>query len=848
MTDGDVVWSRWQEIDRIFELSLDLPESECDVAIERACGGDIELRDAVLDLLARSRSSDARITTPGPDLLRAVLPDDDDGTDAIETGDVVGRYRIIGELGRGGMATVYEAERSDGAYSQVVALKILRRGLDTDRIVDRFLGERQILSDFAHPNVARLLDGGATADGRPYLVMEKVDGQPLTEWADANAAGIRARLELFLQVTDAVKEAHRRLVVHRDLKPGNILVNESGRVKLLDFGIAKLIDPAGGEADLTLVGAYPLTLRYASPEQLRGQPVTVSSDIYQLGLILFELLTGLHPFAGRSAARSGPEPVDPPRLSQAIASAPPEVAQQLAHRRGSGRRSLERRLRGDLDTVVQTALESDPEDRYRSVEDLAEDVRRHLEGQPIRARPAPWPLRVRKWVGRNPWAPPVAAVLALAAAGWVGTLTVNAQRLEGERNEARANAERAERVTAYLTGVFQAVDPNAAGGEDVTVIELLETSATRAATDLEGQPAEQAEVLSTIGSMFIARGRHQRAVPLLEKAVELGRGPGADPADLVRDLRRLATAFFTDTERSVPILEEAVAVAGRALGPEDPRLAAALTDLAAQLARSPLPGARERASAALDRALAILRRQEGDVRAELAKALNLSALGGDLNDLPRLEEALTLRRSLYGEDHTAVAATLSDMALLVEQFDPVAADTLLERAAAINIRIHGSDHTQTLAILNNLAGRYRDRGDHVKAEPLYREVLRRRREAYPADSIAHAYAMHGLGWSLTEMGRPEEAETMLREVVRLVDPGPQRTTSVHQMARSTLGRCLAMQRRFSEAEPLLRDSYETVVANSPTTPFIPQMLDRLIDLYDAWGRPERADSYRALRS
>jgi serine/threonine-protein kinase len=849
MREDDVVWKRWSDVDRVFERALDAPEADREPLVRRLCDGDAELREAVLDLLARSRTGDARVLSPGPELLgRALAPGGRERPGSLAPGDIVGRYRVVGELGRGGMATVYEAERSDGAYRQTVALKVLRRGLDTDRIIDRFLAERQILSDFAHPNVARLLDGGAAPDGRPFLVMEKVDGEPLTIWADGREAGIRARLELFLQVTDAVKEAHRRLVVHRDLKPGNILVTEAGDVKLLDFGIAKLIDPAGGETDLTVPGAYPLTLRYASPEQLRGEMVTASSDIYQLGLILFEILTGLHPFAGYAVPRTAADPGSPTHLVRAIASEPLDRLEDLARRRASTPRALERRLRGDLETIVARTLESDPEDRYRSVEDLAEDIRRHVEGKPIRARPAPWTLRSRKWLARNRWAPPVAAVLALAAAGWVGTLTVNAQRLERERNEARAHAERAEQVTAYLTGVFEAVDPDELGGVDVTVIELLDESAARAAIELEGQPEAQAEVLSTIGAMYVARGQYDRAKPLLERSVELRRGAGGDPADLVRDLRRLADALYDDRDRAISVLAEAVALAERNLGPGDARLGAALTDLARRLSTVRTPEAHERARASLDRALAILRDQpDTDVRAELAEALNLSALGGDLSDLPRLEEALELRRSVYGGDHTEVAGTLNDMALLLEPFDPQAADTLLEQAAAINERIHGPDHRLTLSILNNLAGRYRDRGDFAKAEPLYRTVLERRRAAYPSDSVAHAYAMHGLGWSLTETGRPAEAEPLLREVVRLVDPGPGRVTSVHQMSRSTLGRCLEAQGRYAEAEVLLLGSYETTVATSPNTQFIPLMLDRLIALYDAWNRPEAAEEFRAIR-
>jgi tetratricopeptide (TPR) repeat protein len=352
--------------------------------------------------------------------------------------------------------------------------------------------------------------------------------------------------------------------------------------------------------------------------------------------------------------------------------------------------------------------------------------------------------------------------------------------------------------------------------------------------------------------MYVRRGLYARAIPVLEQAVEIRREAGGDPAGLVVDLRRLAEAVWQDRDRSFGLFQEAVALAERELGPDDPHLAAALTDLAQHVMRRPEPDAAARSRPLIERALAILRRHEGDVRVALAHALHVSAFvveGSRRDKVSRIEEALELRRSLYGEDHTGVAAILNDMALMLEPIDPAAADTLLERAVEINARIHGPDHAQTLTMMNNLAGRWRDSGNHAKAVPLYREVLRRRQTAYPDNKMARAYTLHGLGWSIAELGRPEEAEGLLRDALGLIQTeGFGHDDLIYHLARNTLGRSIALQGRYDEAEPLLRDSYIWVIENRPEIAFLPFMLDRLASLYDAWGRPAEAAEYRGRRA
>ena len=752
-------------------------------------------------------------------------------------GERLGAYRLVRRVGRGGMADVYLAERADGQFERRVAVKLLRRGLDTDDIVRRFLAERQILSSLSHPNIAHVLDGGVTSGGLPYFVMEYVEGTPIDVWCDRHGADLRERLRLFCDVGRAVHHAHRSLVVHRDLKPSNILVDESGTVKLLDFGIAKLLaDEAGGEA--TRTGMRAMTPAYASPEQVRGDPITTASDVYQLGLVLSRLLCGRVPYDVAA--------LSPARAERLVTEADPArpstlVTDEAAAARGTNARDLARALTGDLDLIVLQSLRREPEQRFSSAQAMVDDLQRHVRGEPVTARPDAISYRVSKFVGRNRAAVAIAAALFLVVLGSAIFASVQARRLAIERDRAVAHETRAAQVTAFLTEMFRITDPNEGAADSAGAVALLERGVERAMTELGPNPQVEADVLGAIGDMYLARGLNASAEPVLVRALALRRGlatgeADADPEGLVSDLIRLARArALEDPDAAARLLEEAVEVAEGELGPSHLGLAIALREYAEIVAVG--PGVEE----AVERALEIVRAPEHEGSAELASILHLSALGHGVDRFDRLEEALEIRREIYGEDHTVVALTLNDMALALEPFDPLAADTLLERAAEINTRIHGPNHIQTITILNNLAGRYRDRGDCEKAEPLYRELLARRLEAYPGDIGGIIFTKHGLGWCLSELGRAADAEPLLREVVDYAADGPE---IIHQVARSTLGRSLAKQRRFDEAEPLILESYEWVDANDPIPIFMPILLGRVIDLFAETGREALAEEYR----
>lgn len=448
---------RWNRIDSLLQAAFDLPQSERAAFLDRACAGDDEMRREIVSLLnAEDRAGSFLNQSPIKRGTEEVSP---------ATGARIGAYRIVREIGRGGMGAVYLAERADQQFAQRVAIKLIKRGMDTEEIINRFRYERQILASLNHPNIARLFDGGATEDGLPYFVMEYIEGEPLPDYCDRRKLGVADRLKLFLQVCAAVQHAHNNLIIHRDLKPGNIIVTEEGgreAPKLLDFGIAKLLDSEQAGIS-TVTGLRPMTPEYASPEQARGASVTTASDVYSLGVVLYELLTGRRPYRLSN--------LTPDELARVICEQEPEKPSSAIKRAteensaGDARQGqvekLRRRLGGDLDNIVLMALRKEPERRYQSPAQLAEDIERHLDGETVSARPSTFGYRSGKFIRRHKagvaaGALVVAALLAgIIATTWQARVaraaqaraenalaTADAQRLRAEREQAEATAQR----------------------------------------------------------------------------------------------------------------------------------------------------------------------------------------------------------------------------------------------------------------------------------------------------------------------------------------------------------------------------------------------------------------------
>jgi eukaryotic-like serine/threonine-protein kinase len=742
------------------------------------------------------------------------------------------------------MGAVYEAVRADDEFNRRVAVKLLRRGLESDLALRRFRNERQILADLAHPNIAALLDGGTTPDGQPYIVMEYVEGAPITRWCDERRLPARERAALLARVCEAVEYAHRNRVVHRDLKPGNILVTEDGTVKLLDFGIAKLIAAAddAGAADptMTQLGQRAFTPEYAAPEQFREQRVGPAADVYALGVVLFELLTGRRPFEvqGRSFAdfeRAVCE-ADPPR---------PSATMRAEHWRALGERSAARardRVAGDLDAIAGMALRKEPERRYASAESLGSDLRNHVERRPIAARPESVVRRTRRWVLRHRLEVGVgvlalvlliggAATAALAAVSMLGGILATgwqARRAQAEARlaeEAARTAEieraRAEQVRDFLRNMLGATDglwtgPKPGTRPDVTIAEILDGAASSVGEQLGERPELESEIRRTLGISYRSVGRFPQAVEQFEKAIELERtrqtGPNRDLADTLHHLGQ--TRFFVgDSDGAEAAIRAAIEEYERAGATTERGYITAISDLGTALWQK---GDYERARPRFEQTNELARRYLGEAHPVVAISFaNLALIDDNWGDAAEAERLYRAAIDTYQrmEPHTLSepASCISNLGLLLTfrgRFDE--AERLRDRAAEIMDRTVGRDHLQTIGhrhmpvALRYLQGRY------AEAEALvseYREILDR---LLPPDHFMAAFALQWYGRILTATGRAAEAEPHLRHALAVLERAFPSGNWRVGMASAALGRSLQLQGRLEEAEPLLRAGCDTI--------------------------------------
>ncbi len=514
--------NRWQETERIFLAALDLPAAERSALLDREAAHDPELRAAVEGMLRHAGDGGTRIQGAVA-RAAAALP--------VEPPPIhIEKFTIVRELGRGGMGTVYLAERAAAEFRQQVAIKVVTHGLGSAQLVERFRQERRILAALDHPNIARLLDGGATDQGVPYLVMEHVEGRPLIEYSRERHLPVRARLLLFEQVCAAVQHAHQKLVVHRDIKPGNILVTAAGVPKLLDFGIAKLLHPDDATAELTRTGMHPFTPAYASPEQVRGEPVTVATDIYSLGAVLYELLAGVSPHRIRNGS--------PADLELAICETMPQPPSEAV----SDRR-IRRELAGDLDNIVALALRKDPARRYVSVEQFAGDICRFLEGRPVRARPETLAYRAGKFVLRNRIAVAAGVLAVVSLTAGIVAATLQARRADAQAARAERRFQQVRKLAnTFVFGIYDGMvnvpgtakiraevvttateylDSLAREAEDDTALQLELAAAYKRIGDVQGNPGK-----SGLGQTRAAIASYGKAAAILER---LARRENPDP-------------------------------------------------------------------------------------------------------------------------------------------------------------------------------------------------------------------------------------------------------------------------------------------------------------------------------
>ena len=809
----------------------------------------------------------------------------------------IGLYRVLRELGRGGMGVVYLAERDDGQYKRQVALKLLRAGADADELRRRFVAERQILASLSHPNIAQLLDGGMANGGLPYLVMEYVDGLPITEYCDRHRLGIDARLRLFQNVCAAVHHAHQNLVLHRDLKPGNVLVTSAAQVKLLDFGIAKLLNPAlvGEDHPVTRTAFRVMTPAYASPEQVRGDSLTTASDVYALGLLLYELLVGQ---PAQRIDTDAPQGVydavcrhDPDRPSSAASH-----HAETAAARDSTPDRLRRRLRGDIDAIVMMAVRKEPGRRYGSAELLAADIGRYLDGLPVRAHRGNRWYRLEKRVRRHPFAALSALLLVVSAVVALGLATVAAR----ERDRAaqtlatsQGALRESEAVTAFLVSLFEASDPTAGPQDSLTAANLLHRGVSRA-EQLVSEPLAQARMFEALGRVYQSVDSLPLAEQLLRRSLALRRlhsGPGnAQTIDaevrlagvlwsrgqygaadsLARDVlrsRRLAlrdthpavaaslrqvasfAGFFGDFKAAETYRRDVVA-ADRVLG-ADSALAEDLLDLSATL--------RSRGD---DRGAERTRREARDVARRAFPKPNSSRISTTLGladildewttSWPEAEslarEALADSRSAFGESHAITAELMAALGSMLSRHGKQAeGEKLVRGALALEQRALGPSNLGTASGMLSLAVVLSQNGYSPEAERLTRDAVAIFKATYGAQHPMYAGALGYLADVLAQRGALDSAETLYREALTIRRGVPGTFAGILAVSNAHLARIIALRGRFAEADSLYREAIAVQRSYLVGTHLNLRLTyDGLARLYEAWGKRDSAAVFRRL--
>ncbi|HET6629333.1 MAG TPA: serine/threonine-protein kinase [Woeseiaceae bacterium] len=817
-------------------------------------------------------------------------------------GQRIGPWRIVRLLGSGGMGVVYLAERADDSFRQQVAIKLVRNRLVDPETEQRLVGERRILASLNHPNIARLLDGGTTAEGTPYLVMEYIDGVPIDHYCDSRRLTVDERLQLFRAICAAVHYAHQNLVVHRDIKPTNILVTRDGTPKLLDFGIAKPLDGFGAATGgLTQQGILMMTPENAAPEQVLEEPVTTATDTYALGILLYRLLSGHPPYrlsgdhkdVADSICRGQPELPsamvrvawrEPETRGRAFGNLTPEI---ISRYRGTTTDKLARRLKGDLDNIVMTALRKEPERRYRSASEFSEDLRLHQASLPVVARPDTWRYRTGKFLRRHVAGAAMSAMLVGLLVAFGIVMGVQNRRIAEERDTAME-------VSRFLERIFTAPDPGNARGLDVTAKEILARGAERISAELSARPVIQATLMETIGRVYFNLGQYEPAIDMLEESLRIRLaefGEGHAQVAAVKNELGLALTRTADYARARELLESALAQNRRDEGERGPSVAKSLYNLS-ELAMA--TGDLERSRALAAESLGIFE-SYGDDRYPREIAEGKSGLARILrarNELAAAEElyreAIAVTREHFGSDHPHIAYFLQNLAVVLRARGELdAAEAMFEESIAVTRRVLGEEHSLVAGSLVMLGSLRRDRGDFEAAEAAYEEALAIHTKARGPDHPFVAYDMTSLAMLRYDQGRLAEAEALLRQAIAIFESsvGPD-----HQYVASALtelgvvltdrgapGEALPLLERardirasdYAPEDPLMaatvaayghalarlgrfEDAEQAMLASVPhlvETGVRPDRRARRVlawtaDLYEAWSRPEDAVRYR----
>ena len=840
---------RWEVLKNVFSKAMELKDEEQKEYLKEACSDDVALLQEI-ELLIDAYNADGILDRSVDQLMVSALSQ----LKSRETlGKQVGVYRIIEELGYGGTGTVYLAQRADEVFQQQVALKMLRAGFVIDEQLVRFQSERRILASLNHDNIARLYDGGITGDGQPWFAMEYVKGKPIDEFCHSRNYSLEERLGLFLEVCYAVQYAHRNLIAHRDLKPGNILVNEEGKVKLLDFGIAKLLVPDDNREDLlpsTHTGLLPLTPAYASPEQIRKQTITTSSDIYQLGLILFELLTGLRPYEingkspgdiERTICESEPTKPSIAAAKRKIDIKPPGISAQP-----EATRQLHKKLRGDLDTIVLKCLSKEPQRRYLSAGLLAEDIRAYLAGKPVSAHPDSLVYRSGKFMRRHKWGVAAILVMVLVLAIYAITITWYSHKSQLALEEAEQERAKSGQMVDFLLSMFEASDPAETRGATITARELLERGVKQAEA-LSDHPAVQVQMYSVTGLVFKRLGEFEEALPLMERALELTKmlyeESGAEVAQMHYNLAEILHGVG-DYSRAYTHYSAAADLFQKIPGHISLEYAASLHSIG--VARHG-KFAQEEINKALEIRKQLLYNNHPDIALSYLALGNFHLFQGEHeqanNYFGKTLSIVNSQDNVISPQIASIIQNLGEGERIMGNYEQ--AEKHLLNALDIYNQLYNGPHVHLAICKKSLADVYRDSNGFSAAESYYFKAIETLERAVGGEHPLRRPILQGKAKMYTMQGDHASAEPLLREAMALLesvlDPNHPRLAE----ARLALGECLVMLHQYSEAEELLIQSLETHRKSSDevSQDAMKINLEHLVKLYETMGKDRAARKY-----
>jgi serine/threonine protein kinase/tetratricopeptide (TPR) repeat protein len=888
--------------ERIFDAAIEITNrAECDAYLTEACGPDQQLRAKVEELLRHHEAGGILDKPPVANV--DVTFDDMPLTEG--PGTKIGRYKLLELIGEGGFGVVYMAEQREPIRRRV-ALKIIKLGMDTKQVIARFEAERQALAMMEHPNIAKVLDAGATETGRPYFVMELVKGIRITEYCDKNNLDTRQRLKLFIDVCKAVQHAHQKGIIHRDIKPSNVMITLHDGVpvpKIIDFGIAKATSQRLTEKTLFTRYAHMIgTPAYMSPEQaeMSGLDVDTRSDIYSLGVLLYELLTGATPFDAQTLLEAGYNEMqriireeEPDRPSTRLSSLGEGLTDVAKHRRTEPD-SLTKLIRGDLDWIVLKTLEKDRTHRYETANGLLMDIERHLADEPVAAGPPSTVYRMKKFIRRNRTS--VTAVTTVAAVVLVGLVVSIAMYLQAEqaRQKEAAARDEAQAVADFLKNdVLASVDPAKAKGQEVAVRYILDAASKSMADKFAGKPLVEASICQTLGNTYLSLGKYEAAEPHLKRALAIRQEQlGADHPDTATSMFELGALYVEQgrLDETEPLYVKALQIRRRVLGAEHPDTLTSMHFLAGLYwDQSQFDKAKPLYIETLQSRRRVLGEEHPDTLESMASLAWLYwTMEERFEEAERLYvKALETQRRVLGQDHPETAVTMFGLGFMYSSkgsYDK--AEPLLVNVLDLRRRVLGQEHPDTLRSMNALALIYNRQGRFDEAEELYKKVLEVRRRVLGQEHPDTLMSMSQLAWLYSSQERFDEAEELLVEALEITRRhlgaeqdetlGAMHNLAVFYAAQDRYGEAEALfkeglqiarrqlgqeqyavhfvygmalvyhkQGRYAEAEPLYKEALDasrrTVGAEHPQTQAI---MAKLVEVYEAWGKPEKAKELR----